>query len=135
MAAIAERIREATRPEMVQVAPGRYMPRADAEQVPDVTLAEYKRLADGSYAVVPFRERLARMTPELMDVLGLGARTRRTLLRLGRAGFIEVIQMSPRCFMLNLDSYFGHLRRMAEDPWFWENPENRKAYMEAVLEV
>ena len=133
--AIDKRIREATRPDMVQVAPGRYIPRTDAVQVPGVTLARYEALDDGGYAVKPFQERMIRMTPELLDLLGLGDRTRRTLLRLGRAGFLEVLQISPRCFMLNLDSYFGHLRRVAEDPWFWENEQNRRAYMDIVLEV
>ena len=43
-----------------------------------------------------------------------------TIIRLGRAGFIEVIQVAPRVTLINIDSWYNHLRRCAEDPDFWE---------------
>jgi hypothetical protein len=56
-----------------------------------------------------------------------------TLHRLGWAGFIEIVSPSPGVSLLNLDSWFNHLRRCAEDPEFWsKSGPNYRAYSEAI---
>ena len=132
---IEKRLREAMRPDMVQVAPNKWQPRNQAVKVPDVALASFVQEDDGTYSAIPFQERMARISPNLTEILGLGRGAVRTIKRLGRAGFIEVLQVSPRFYVLNLDSYFNHLRRVAEDPWFWENKDNLREYQENIGEV
>lgn len=131
---LARRLSRATQPDMVQVSPHRWTPKRTDVEVPEMTLARWTQDEGCTYQCVPFQERMARLDTKLLELLGLGHGGRRTIQRLGKAGFIELLLISPRCFVLNLDSYFNHLRRMAEDPWFWEKPENLKAYTE-VLDV
>ena len=46
---IEKRLQESTRPDMVQIAPNKWMPRNESK-VPDVTLASFVEQSDGSYS-------------------------------------------------------------------------------------
>jgi hypothetical protein len=115
-----EQLREATRPVMVQVAPGRYSPTDPTKPIPNITLAAWIRNEDGTYRPSPVQENFVRINPRLIRMLGFEDRTFATLRRLGNAGFIELIKAAPHCTLLNLTSWYNHLRRCAEDPEFWE---------------
>jgi len=124
-------------PSMVQVSPGRYVP-AEGDVPPERCLAFWRGNADGSYEAVPYTDRLVRLNRELLVVLGLydadhGRSSFNTMYRLHRAGFIEMVKAAPRMWMLNLDSWFNHLARVAEDAEFWaEGRGNIEAYREAL---
>jgi len=127
---INKRLLDATRPDMVQVAPGRWTPRP-GRKAPDVTLASWQLQADGTYAAVPTTERMVKLTRKLSALLGFPGQFE-TIRRLGRAGYVECIKLTPHIYMLNLDSWFGHLRRCAEDPDFWDpDGKNLRAYKAA----
>jgi len=115
---LPERLREAARPDMVQVAPGRWAPRAGSD-APDMTIARWHREPDGTYTPIPCAERMAKLTNRLCRMLGMPGQAE-TLRRLGRAGNIELIKISPQIYLLNLDSWFNHLRRCAENPELWD---------------
>lgn len=133
---LAAAARDAARPDMVRVAPGRHawVPADVARgRVAGHVLCRWSRQPDGTYAPVPLPYRLVRMTPELTAMLGFvsGNRTVRadTLLRLAAAGFIECVRMSPHCWMLDLDSWFRHLADCLDDPEYWdEGGEARRRY-------
>jgi hypothetical protein len=131
-APLPARLAAITRPDMVQIAPGKYAPTSD--QVPEMTVCAWQKTADGHYHPVPVAERWIRLDEDMLRILGFrGDRPRPdTLLRLGRAGFIEVIQATPKCHMLNLDSWFNHLRRCAEDPFFWEDEARIDEYRKSL---
>ena len=133
---LAAAARDAARPDMVRVAPGRHawVPAGVAQgRVAGHVLCRWSRQPDGTYAPVPLPYRLVRMTPELTAMLGFvsGNRTVRadTLLRLAAAGFIECVRVSPHCWMLDLDSWFRHLADCLDDPEYWdEGGEARRRY-------
>jgi len=126
----AERLRALTRPDMVQVAPGRWSPRP-GKKPPEFTVASWKNNGDGTYTAVPHEERMIRLTRKLADALGFQCQLH-TFYRLGNAGFIELLHPAPGRRLLNLDSWYNHLRRVAEDPDFWSSDgKNLKAYREA----
>jgi hypothetical protein len=127
---INQRLIEATRPDMIQVAPGRWAPRP-GRKAPDVTLATWQANADGTYTPTPICERMVKLTRKLTTMLGFPGQFE-TIRRLGRAGYVECIKLTPHIYMLNLDSWFGHLRRCAEDPDFWDQDgKNLRAYKQA----
>lgn len=124
-------------PILRQVAPDRYVP-TDPDLVPDVLLCKVIPLDNGEYTIRPFREDWIRMCNSNLKLLGL-ANQRDTLVRLGRAGFVEVIQASPGMFLLNLTSWYNHLRRVAQceadGESFWEPGKgNRELYLETLRE-
>lgn len=128
--AIDKRLLDATRPDMVQVAPGKFAPRP-GRKVPDMTVATWQANADGTYSAVPVCERMVKLTRKLSSTLGFPGQFE-TMRRLGRAGYIECIKATPHIYMLNLDSWYGHLRRCAEDPEFWDpDGKNLRAYKQA----
>ena len=43
-----------------------------------------------------------------------------TLLRLARAGFIDMVKISPGCWLLDVDSWNRHLLRCMENPEMWD---------------
>lgn len=116
---LSERIRRATRPVMVQIAPGVYAKHPDAAAAQEITIARYVEDAPGQYRLVAMPERLFRLTQPLLDMIGM-SRQRMTIMRLARAGMIEVVKVSPSTCMINLDSWFNHVRRCAEEPDLWE---------------
>jgi hypothetical protein len=69
----------------------------------------------------------------LMDVdgytqIGLNPDQRNTLSRLYQAGQITLYQVSPRVVLLDLESWHAHLKRVAEDPWYWEDRRRLNTY-------
>jgi hypothetical protein len=132
---IQSRLRAATRPAMVQVAPGKYLrsPNTGAEQQADgVTLARWSANGDGTYSPLPYTEPMVRVDARLIHLLGFRGQWH-TLARLARAGFIEMIRIAPGTTMLNLNSYFNHLARCAEDAEFWDKGKgNFEEYRKAL---
>lgn len=120
----ADRVREALRPDMVRVGPGRQAWVPKAGQPPALTVCRWAPLGDGAFAPVPVGGRWARLCADLLAQLGFreGSRATRyaTLLRLSRAGFIDMVKVSPGCWLIDLDSWHRHLLRCMEDEWMWE---------------
>lgn len=114
--------------EMVLVAPSRsaYVPATLAhETVAKHCLARWQRQEDGTYTPVPLPYRWARLTAEVTAMMGFGVglngRARRdTILRLAAAGFLEVAQVSPGVWIINVDSWMAHLQACIDDPFRWE---------------
>ena len=117
----AERARAATAPRMARVAPGYWAPVEGS--VPDVTICTWQRQGAG-YVPVPEETHMVRVTGGVLRALGM-ERQMRTLKRLAQAGFVEMILVAPHTWMLNLDSWYNHLRRVAEDEEFWEEGQGR----------
>ena len=130
---IIDRLREATRPVMSQVAPNLYAPyRSGTTKVAENCLCFWSDKGDGTYFLIPHNQRLVRLDAELAELLGFRGQYQ-TIRRLGEAGFIEVIQVAPHTYFINLDSWFNHLRRCAEDPEFWtKEKKNLKAYRSVI---
>lgn len=126
-----KRLREATKADMVQVAPGKYVPKDPALDPPDVTLASWVSNGDGTFRAVPFEDRLVRLTSKLAQQLGFYGQLN-TLYRLGRAGFVEIIKVAPHTTLINLTSYYNHLRRCAEDEYLWEDKKVLEHYRGAI---
>lgn len=128
-----DRLRRSTRGEMVEVAPGTYAPANPNVPVADYTVAQWKRKGDGTWTAVPFREPFVRLDRHLGALLGFPGRQYTTIRRLAVAGFVEMIQVAPQTFLLNLDSWFNHLRRCAEAEEFWRRDGKQfKAYKESI---
>ena len=130
--------RPADRCGMVRVAPGvhAWVPR-DAAAPPDgYALCRWSRREDGTFAPVPVPGRWVRLNTESASTLGFGDGTERsrydTVLRLGRAGFIETVQVSPGVWLLDLDSWFRHLADCMDAPDRWdEGSPDREEYLRA----
>jgi hypothetical protein len=114
----ADVMRMLTRPTMVQVSPGRFVPSTD--ESPDYTVCIWRECDGGQYELVPETTRLVRVNARLLRALGM-LHQERTMRRLALAGFIEMLPVAPATWVLNLDSWFNHLRRVAEDEEFWES--------------
>lgn len=107
---------------LVQVAPGRWAARGGPD--PEYILAEVFRHADGTLGFRPSGEgRFVKLTPRVGELLGFSGQLN-TIRRLARAGFIRMPQPSPCVYMLELDSWFEHMRATEEDPDFWA-PEGK----------
>ena len=117
--------------QMIRVAPGEYVPLNAADEAPAAVLAVWEKTAGGTYRAVPMPDRMLRLTAQLAGVLGLQGGYD-TLYRLGRAGFIEMIKVAPHTTLLNVDSYYRHLRKCAEDPWYWEDEARLGEYTRAI---
>lgn len=130
---IIDRLKEATRPVMSQVAPGLYAPyRSKSTKVAEHCLCFWSDRGDGTYYLIPHNQRLVRLDAELAELLGFRGQYQ-TIRRLGEAGFVEIIQVAPHTYFINLDSWFNHLRRCAEDPEFWaREKKNLKTYRSVI---
>jgi len=128
---ITDRLRELSKPVMVQVAPGKWAPRS-GRIAPDFTIAQWRPNGDGTFTPVPSEEHMVRLTRKLVSKLVGESIQMTTFYRLARAGYIEIIQPVPQLRLLNLDSWYNHLRRCAENPEIWESGSKwRKAYQQA----
>ncbi len=129
---LPDRLREATRPAMIAVAPGKFVPNR-MDQPPELSLCSWQGNGDGTFSPIPKTERMVRINRKLMTLLGFDGQWS-TVTRLARAGFIECVQLAPHCTLLNLNSWYGHLRRCAETEDFW-NPkgENYKHYRKYIF--
>lgn len=134
---------DATKPEMVRAAPGvhAWVPRDAATPPPEYCLCRWSKQADGSFAPVPVAGRYVRLGAKLAGLLGFPAGDdddkRRycrydTILRLGRAGFVDVIKISPGVYLLDLDSWYHHLVECIDNPDRWaEGSEDYETYLKA----
>jgi len=52
--------------------------------------------------------------------IGLEKRHMKTLSRLSEGGYITITRISPKVWFLDMDSWDAHLRRVTEDPWYWD---------------
>jgi len=134
----ADRLRALAKPDMVRIAPGTHawVPADATRGAPQFVLCRWTKCDEGAYRPIPVASRLARVTAELMACLGFtdGSKRKRyeTLMRLGRAGFIDLVHASPGVWMLDLDSWFRHLAECAEDPEKWdEGGEDLETYLHA----
>jgi len=117
---------------LVEVAPGRFTLAPAGRRDPEVALCHVIPLGDGEYKLMPECVTWARVTGALLKSMGLSSQWL-TLYRLARAGFIELVRVAPHTYLLNLDSWFGHLQRCAEDEEFWEKGSaNREEYRRAL---
>lgn len=131
-----QRLAAASRRTMTQVAPGEnvYVPE-EGQNAPEFVLAKFVRRNDNTYKLIPYTLRMARVNEDLMALLGFHSAPGRpvqyqTLRRLANAGFIEMIQISPGTWMLDVDSWFRHLRYCVQNPDCWEQgSEDRKTYL------
>ena len=112
---------------MIEVAPGQWKPVDPDAQIPSVTMAYWSPNDDGTWKLIPFKDHLVRLNSTLARALGFPGQYN-TLLRLAAAGFVEIVRAAPGTSLLNLDSWFNHLRRCAEDPDFWKDPKRLKVY-------
>lgn len=129
---IVERLREATRPVMAQVAPGKYAPWRAKGKVQEYCLCMWRDNGDGTWNPIPTNQRLVRLDADLARLLGFPGQ-HQTLRRLGEAGFVEIIPVAPHCYFINLDSWFNHVRRCAETPEMWaDGGKYIKAYRSVI---
>ena len=139
--------------EMVRVAPGRHawVPKNATSHPPEYVLCRWARQPDCTYAPVPVAGRYVRLDARIGALLGFPAqahhrwgepspasRTRNercrydTILRLGRAGFIDVVRVAPNTILLDLDSWYRHLADCMSNPDRWEEGnEDRETYLKA----
>ena len=137
----------APEPGMVRVAPGRHawVPK-DAATPPDAyVMCRWSKQADGTFAPVPVAGRYVRLDSRTATLLGFPARMPAkagrpdmercrydTILRLGRAGFVDVVRVAPNTILLDLDSWYRHLADCMDDPDRWdEGSEDRETYLKA----
>jgi hypothetical protein len=123
---------------MVQVAPNRFVSkgadnlRTPSPPPPEMVLCNVVPNGDGLYRLEPRTwERFERVDSGLSRKLGLGTRTD-TLRRLIRGGFVGGARVAPKLYTVNLDSYWAHYERCAEDPAYWSNPKVRAEYWTAI---
>lgn len=116
---MVERLRDAVKPEMVQVAPGKWIRNSGGEP-PEVSLVHWQKNEDGTYIPLAFTDRLARLDKELLKEMKLNMGLYSTIRRLGEMGCIETIRIAPRVILINMDSWYNHLRKCAENPDLWE---------------
>lgn len=133
---LADEIREELKPDMVRVAPGKYAwvpaPHMDGK-VPSCVLCRWEKDGEGSYRPVPVGGRFSRVRSELVALMGFNtgscAHKYETLFRLERAGFIDMIKISPGCWFIDMDSWYRHLLRCMENPEMWdEGSEDLETY-------
>lgn len=130
--------REAPRPgdpaaRLVEIAPGRYTLAPAGRKAPELVVCRLLPDGAGAMRLLPECITWARVSHELLKVLGL-PRQFLTLYRLNRAGFIEMVRIAPHTYLLNMDSWFNHVQRCAESrDEFWEpSGKNRAAYRKAI---
>ena len=116
-AKLPDALKKACTPIMVRAAPNLYVP--STAIVPEYSVCAWHEVKSGQYEPVPELTRLIRVNSLLLKALGM-AHQEKTMRRLGDAGFIEMFPVAPHTWMLNLDSWYGHCRRVAEDPEFWD---------------
>ena len=130
-------------PDMVRVAPGRHawVPRSAATPPPEYVVCRWSKQADGTWAPVPVAGRYVRLDSSTATLHGFPARAGSdarercrydTILRLGRAGFVDLVRVAPNTILLDLDSWYRHLADCMDDPDRWEDGrDDRKTYLKA----
>ena len=130
-------------PAMVRVAPGRHawVPKDAATPPDEYVMCRWSKQEDGTFAPVPVAGRYARLDGKTCALLGFPPKAAAdgkercrydTLLRLARAGFIDIVRISPNTHLLDLDSWYRHLADCMDDPDRWEEgSEDWKTYVAA----
>ena len=130
-------------PDMVRVAPGRHawVQKRAATPPPEYVVCRWSKQADGTWAPVPVAGRYVRLDSSTATLLGFPARAGSdarercrydTILRLGRAGFVDLVRVAPNTILLDLDSWYRHLADCMDDPDRWEDGrDDRKTYLKA----
>jgi len=130
-------------PDMVRVAPGKHawVPRSAATPPDEYVLCRWSKQADGTFAPVPVAGRYARLDSKLATLLGFPERRGKndqercrydTILRLGRAGFVDTVRVAPNTWLLDLDSWYRHLADCMDNPDMWsEGSEDLETYLKA----
>jgi hypothetical protein len=117
---------------MVEISPGRYTLAPAGRHAPDVVMCRATPAGDGTWKLNPENVTWARIDAALLDAIGLG-RQWDTLMRLHKAGFVEIAPIAPHTHLLNLDSWWNHIQRCVENPEFWDPGRgNREAYRRAL---
>lgn len=138
--------------EMIRVAPGRraWVPKDAAKPPDEYVMCRWSKQPDGTYAPVPVAGRYMRLDARVAALLGFPSTRPRdvrasqrprdgkercrydTILRLGRAGFIDVVRVAPNTILLDLDSWYRHLSDCMAAPDRWEEgSEDRETYLKA----
>lgn len=116
---------------VIQVAPdaaSRKVADLPADLIPRIGLVDFQPAGDGTYRpIVRIHDSWIRVS---IAARAFGLR-HMVLRRLITAGFVEAIQPSPGCWMMNLQSYFRHVEAVRNDPEFWN--EQRRARYSAAL--
>jgi hypothetical protein len=123
------------KPKLIPAAPGLYVP-TTPDDVPEVMLCKVIPVGNGEFRLEPFREDWLNMDRQNLRLIGMENK-RNTLLRLSDGGFVECIKPSPGIWLLNLTSWYNHLRRVsqtqADGEDFWEaDGDNMKLYLETA---
>lgn len=133
---LMQRFTDLAKADMIRISPDKYgwVPKHGGN-VPNVCVCRWVPQKDGGYVPIPMGGRWARVSSSLCAAMGFrdGEKVRRheTLLRLHRAGYIDMTQISPSCWMIDLDSWFRHLADCANNPEMWEEgSEDRRNYLD-----
>ncbi len=129
-------LRQAADADMVRVSPGEYAwaPR-EGKRPPAFGLHRWARAPDGRWRPAPVLSRYVLLTRDLIRFLGFrgpdgAAVGYNTLNRLAAAGEIDIIDISPRRRMLDVDSWCRYLAECIEDPDKWdEDSESTRNYL------
>lgn len=123
-----ERLRKLQKMSIVQVAPNVWRHTGNGTE-PEMVICRVVPKEDGTLHLVPAYEQWMRLNSKTVKLLGMEGQWH-TLMRLGRAGFIEILRPAPNFHMLNLTTWWGHLARVAEDPEYWDRntPDGRKRF-------
>lgn len=120
-----KRYKDLARGEMVRVGPEEYawVPRENCV-MPKYVVCRWVKAGDGKCRPVPVGGRFVRLCPEVAAELGFRHLSRRvryeTIMRLWRADMVELVKISPQCYLLDLESWFRHLSECAENPEMWD---------------
>lgn len=112
-----DRLRELQKLSLLQVAPGVWR-HTGTGPTPEMVICRVIPNDDGTVRLVPAYEQWMRLCSKSVQMLGMAGQWH-TLMRLGRAGFIEIVRPAPSFHLLNLTTWWGHLARVAADPDFW----------------
>ena len=126
---------------VVEYVPGKRAEIKDPDPLEErFCIAELVPIGGGNYRVVP-RIALTWLRFGREDLRRIGVRvSQSTLHRLGRAGFINIRQISPSCYELDYQSWTTHCAAVEADPEFWDREvmtpagkrTNRQRYLEAL---
>ncbi len=127
-----ECLKRAVKHPMIQVAPNLYAPDPVADGVPEISLGKFvPEKVGGIYRFIPVMENFVRINRDILALIGMKNQFM-TMYRLQKAGFIEMVLVAPRTYLLNLSSWYNHVRRCAEDDEFWTSA-NLKEYQKVLL--
>lgn len=98
------------------------------ELIPRIGIVDLQPAGDGTYRpIVRLHEHWVRVA-DAARALGV---PNWALRRLITAGFLEAMQPTPLCYMLNMHSWYEHVEAVRRDPEFW-NEQRRERYSAAL---